>query len=271
MKILFFTTAFNSLAQRAWLEFDRLNHQIKVHIVNEVLSMEKAVLEFKPDLIIAPFLKSKIPASIWKRHLCLVVHPGPVGDRGASSLDWAILKEEKEWGVTILQAGEKMDAGLVWASRKFPIRKVSKSNIYRHEITDMAIKGLFEAVDIIEKPANQRPESFKPYLARGKWRRTTTQKDFSFSWDEYADDILRKICAADGSPGVLVDFFGQDYFAYGGHLEKVLKGIPGQILAKRDELSVPMSSISSSPKSIIRSSICSGDTTSEGRTSWISS
>ncbi len=34
MKILFITTSFNGLSQRAWVELDRLNHQVKVHVVS---------------------------------------------------------------------------------------------------------------------------------------------------------------------------------------------------------------------------------------------
>jgi putative two-component system hydrogenase maturation factor HypX/HoxX len=64
-----------------------------------------------PDLIIAPMLKIAIPEEVWSRHLCLIVHPGIKGDRGPSSLDWAIANHEKIWGVTILEAADAFDAG----------------------------------------------------------------------------------------------------------------------------------------------------------------
>ena len=52
--------------------------------------MLEAVEREHPDLIVAPMLKQVIPASIWQHHTCLIVHPGIKGDRGPSSLDWAI-------------------------------------------------------------------------------------------------------------------------------------------------------------------------------------
>ncbi|MDQ6889545.1 MAG: hydrogenase maturation protein, partial [Bacteroidota bacterium] len=113
MKILFIITSFNGMSQRAWVELDRLDHKVKVHIASSPENMEDAVSEYEPDLIIAPYLKSAIPENIWKKYKCFIVHPGIPGDRGSSSLDWAILNNEKEWGVTILQATEKMDAGPV--------------------------------------------------------------------------------------------------------------------------------------------------------------
>ena len=102
MKILFLTSAFNGMAQRAWIELDRLNHQVRVQIATNPAAMEAAVEEFQPELIIAPYLKKKIPENIWKKNVCLIIHPGVKGDRGASSLDWAILNNEKQWGVSIL-------------------------------------------------------------------------------------------------------------------------------------------------------------------------
>ncbi len=236
MKILFLTTSFNGMAQRAWIELDRLNHQVKVQIASDENAMETAVAEHHPDLIIAPFLKVKIPKSIWENHTCLIVHPGIPGDRGASSLDWAILNDEKEWGVTILQATEKMDAGDIWASYKFPMRDTSKANLYRHEVTQAAMKGLLEAVDQFQNtnfdpiPLHESRE-----VSKGQWNRRTQQADLQFSWEEKASNILRKINAADSEPGVLIRLFGEPYFAFGGHYEETLTGQPGQILAQRNK------------------------------------
>ena len=55
-------------------------------------SRGEAVDLFRPDVVLAPFLKRAIPPSVWRRYICLIVHPGPPGDRGPSSLDWAILR-----------------------------------------------------------------------------------------------------------------------------------------------------------------------------------
>ena len=73
-------------------------------------AMIAAVSREVPDLIIAPMLKIAIPEEVWSRHHCLIVHPGIKGDRGASSLDWAIANHEKIWGVTILEAADEFDA-----------------------------------------------------------------------------------------------------------------------------------------------------------------
>lgn len=65
------------------------------------------------DLILAPFLTKTVPEDVYAnpRTPCIIVHPGIEGDRGRHSLDWVLYQRQAEWGVTLLQAVEEMDAG----------------------------------------------------------------------------------------------------------------------------------------------------------------
>ena len=135
-----------------------LGHEVTVAVVDSAAAMEAAVSAHRPQLIVCPFLKTLIPESIWKRHRCLIVHPGPRGDRGPSSLDWAIELGMREWGVTVLEASGEVDAGEVWATRNFPTRAVGKSSLYRHEVRRAAIEALLEAIGrIVDGGARARP------------------------------------------------------------------------------------------------------------------
>ncbi|MGE5770410.1 MAG: formyltransferase family protein, partial [Betaproteobacteria bacterium] len=136
MRILFLTHSFNSLSQRLYCELSERGHELSVEFDIADAVAEEAVALFKPDLIVAPFLKRAIPEAIWSQHICLVVHPGVVGDRGPSALDWTIQGGRRDWGVTVLQAEAEMDAGPVWASATFPMRAARKSSIYRNEVTE---------------------------------------------------------------------------------------------------------------------------------------
>lgn len=235
MKIQFITTAFNGMAQRLWIELDKLNHQVYVVIPKSTEQLISETNQFKPELIIAPFLTSKIPEEIYKNYKCLIVHPGIKGDRGASSLDWAILNQKKTWGVTILEAAKKMDSGDIWAFNEFEMRDVSKGEIYRNEVTQAASKGILQALE------NYNNSSFKAEVLddtnpeiTGKWNNKTTQKDFQFSWDDDTQDIIRKINASDSSPGGLIQIFSKEFYVYGAHFEGDLKGKSGAILAQRN-------------------------------------
>ena len=139
MRILFLVHGFNSLSQRLYAELARDGHELSLELdIHERVTLD-AVALFHPDLILAPFLKRAIPVSVWKRHICLIVHPGPPGDRGPCALDWAILRGVPTWGVTVLQADARLDAGPIWASALFPMRAAPKSSLYRNEVTEGAV------------------------------------------------------------------------------------------------------------------------------------
>ena len=126
LRILFVVSAHNSLSQRVFVALSDLGHDVSVEVVDCSAAIEAAVARHTPELIVCPMLKSIIPESVWSRHRCLIVHPGPRGDRGPSSLDWAIELEMAEWGVTVLEATGEVDGGDVWASRTFRMREAGE-------------------------------------------------------------------------------------------------------------------------------------------------
>lgn len=202
MRILLLCHSFNSLSQRLYAELAAEGHTLSVELDIHDAVTEEAVRLFAPDLVLASFLKRAIPASVWRRVPCLVVHPGVVGDRGPSALDWAVLEGEAEWGVTVLQAEAEMDAGPIWASRGFPLRPARKASLYRREVTEAAVAAVREAIARFsagEKPIplDQHPQ------ARGRWRPLMRQAQRAIDWQ--SDDtatVMRKLYAADGFPGV---------------------------------------------------------------------
>src|SRR2546425_979812 len=235
MKIVFLTTAHNSLSQRAFVELVDRGHTVVVVIASSEEVMLEAVEREHPDLIVAPMLKKVIPASIWQKYTCIIVHPGIKGDRGPSSLDWAILNACEEWGVTLLQAGAEMDAGDVWASRTFSMRVRSKSHLYRHEVTEAAIQGLLETIAKFEsKTFVPEPLDYSREDVKGRLQASIKQADRAIDWTEPSASILRKIRCADSFPGILDTVLGRQCYLYGAHEEDVLRGTPGEIIAKRD-------------------------------------
>ncbi|EQD47011.1 formyl transferase domain-containing protein, partial [mine drainage metagenome] len=86
MRILLLTHTFNSLTQRLFVDLTAREHEVSVELdINDSVTTE-AVTLFRPHLILAPYLRRAIPESVWRNHVCLIVHPGIVGDRGASAL-----------------------------------------------------------------------------------------------------------------------------------------------------------------------------------------
>ncbi|MDJ0654096.1 MAG: hydrogenase maturation protein [Xanthomonadales bacterium] len=232
MRILLLCHSFNSLSQRLFVLLGELGHELSVEFdVNDGVTLE-AVELFQPDLVVAPFLKRAIPEAVWSRYTCLVVHPGIVGDRGPSALDWAILNGERRWGVTVLQANAEMDGGDIWATHEFDMRDASKASLYRNEVTDAAASAVVEAIEKIQS-GSFRPTPLDPARARGIKRPLVTQQDRAIDWQR--DDtamVLKKIRSADGFPGLRDEIAGREVFLYDASPAPGWSGEPGLLLAR---------------------------------------
>ncbi len=234
MRILLLTHSFNSLAQRLWVELTEAGHVVSVEYdVNDGVTRE-AVTRFRPDVIVAPFLKRAIPRDVWENTVCLIVHPGIRGDRGPSSLDWAVLDGESRWGVTCLQANAEMDAGDIWAWREFAMRDAAKSSLYRHEVTRGAVESVREALENIRSGSRwPRPLDYADPDIRGKWRPQVKQQDRAIDWSRDTNaDAVRKIRSADGHPGVLDRLFERDVYLYDAWPDDRLSGPPAAVVAR---------------------------------------
>lgn len=229
MQVLLIASAFNSLTQRVHAELRDHGHQVAVELAVPGNSLTSAVDRHQPDLIVAPMLRTAIPKEIWSSRTCLIVHPGPVGDRGPSSLDRAVQERQPRWGVTVLQAVEEMDAGDVWASVECAVPPVAKSDLYRGEIADAALEAVLLAVGRFASgaytPQPQLTGHARPYL-RQEHRRIDWHSDST-------ERVLRVLRAADSQPGVRDELLGGEWYLHGGYPEGRLRGRPGELLATR--------------------------------------
>ncbi|MFD9813413.1 enoyl-CoA hydratase-related protein [Streptomyces sp. NPDC059080] len=235
MHILLIASAVNSLTQRVFAELGEDGHSVAVELALGEESLRDAVRRHAPEVIIAPMLTTVIPRDIWSAYPCLVVHPGPVGDRGPSSLDWAIHEGAREWGVTVLQAGAEMDAGDVWASVPCALPPRGKSDLYRGEIGDAAVEAVLLAVRRFASgrylPRPQRadgPDGTR--CARPYFDQSLRRIDWA---SDTGETVLRTLRTADSQPGVLDVLGGAEWYLHGGCAEDTLRGRPGEILATR--------------------------------------
>ena len=229
MRILCLTQSFNSLSQRLFCELGALGHEVSIEFDIADSVTEEALALFRPDLLIAPFLKRAIPELVWRSLPCLIVHPGIEGDRGPSALDWAIQHRLPSWGVTVLQAEAEMDAGPVWASVNFPLRHAKKSSLYRNEVTEAAVQAVLEAV------SRFAAGTLQPRRVPGQAQALMRQADRALDWAAMGTaEILARIQAADGLPGVLDSLFGQPCRLFDAWPESTLRGEPGSLLARRE-------------------------------------
>lgn len=235
MRILLLSSAFNSLTQRVWDELCARGHHVSVELYADAERVSAAASAAQPDLVLCPYLKQRVPAEVWSRFPTVILHPGPVGDQGPSSLDYAILDNEPVWGVTALGAAEELDSGPVWASRTFPMpaEPVRKSALYGGPVTAAAVACALEVVALAADPSRsptalgEAPRS----VPNARKRPMLTQADRRFDWASDAVDIVRAIRAADGFPGIRTVLAGHEVSVFDARLGTGT-GTPGELIGR---------------------------------------
>lgn len=249
MRILLLTHTFNGLAQRLFVALREAGHSVSVELDIADAVTEETVALWNPDVVLAPYLKRRIPESVWSQRLCLVVHPGPPGDRGPSALDWALLQGRREWGVTVLQAVHEFDAGPVWAWRPFAVPGgITKAGLYRRGVCEAAVPAVMEA---LARVVPGSPHAGQPAGAAGAlvpaagtgWRPLITREQRAIHWVQHgSEEALRRIRSADSHPGAVAELFGEFCRVYDVHpstpttrarVSALAWAAPGTALARR--------------------------------------
>lgn len=206
MKILLLASAFNGLTQRVWCTLREQGHEVGVELApahSAPESLTRAVERIDPDLILCPFLKHRVPEEVWRRWTTVIVHPGPVGDRGPSSLDHTLLGQGPRWGVTALSAVEEMDAGPVWACSTFDVPAgITKSALYNSRVADAAMECVATVIRKVQSGERPVPAAELPQPVPGTGELPLLRRSaFELDWRASATELARRIAAADGAPG----------------------------------------------------------------------
>ncbi|WP_169811086.1 enoyl-CoA hydratase-related protein [Nocardia amamiensis] len=236
-RVLILASANNGLTQRATLAVRRSGRTAQIAIVHCESDIRRAVEANRFDIAVCPYLTTKIPADIYLRRTCVILHPGPVGDRGPHALDWAISEREPLWGVTALTAVEEMDAGPVWSTRTFALPWRRKSAVYNTVVADAAIECLLEALDKAGRGLSPTPQTETPQqVAHARPRPAMRRGDRRIRWSDDATTILSLIHASDGSPGASATIADLPMLVYDAdHGRNDPPAAPGTVLGRRED------------------------------------
>jgi len=235
MRILLLATSFNALTQRIYVELAERGHELSVELDVNDDGAAQAMRLFRPELVIAPFLRRAIPEAVWRNVRCLIVHPGPVGDRGPAALDWAILEGHAKWGTTLIEANATFDAGDIWATRNFDLRAAAKSSLYRDEVTEAAVACVIETIAKIERGVTTGQPLSDASPNGGAWRPAIKIEERAIEWSSDATEtVMRKLHAASGQPGSPDIILGLSGRLHDAWPEDALRGPAGAVIGWRD-------------------------------------
>jgi methionyl-tRNA formyltransferase len=169
----------------------------------------KALAEVEPDLIVVAAYGQILPSSILDlpRFGCLNVHASLLPKyRGAAPIQWAILNDESETGVTIMKMDAGLDTGDILAQDKTVIVPEDNAQTLQDRVARLGAELLMNTIpDYVEgkiAPRKQPPEqaSHAPKISK---------EDGRLDWKQPARTLWNRVRAFTPWPGAYTYYGGQ--------------------------------------------------------------
>ena len=141
-------------------------NNIKLYKVNKINDPRTIVLikDSNPNLILESGWSQIVSKEILEipNKGCIGIHNSFLPkNQGAASLNWALIKGEKEWGVTLFYLGEKIDQGDIIDQRKFDIDDSDDINALFDKADSLAVDMLRTNLSLIKDGKASRKKQNK--------------------------------------------------------------------------------------------------------------
>ncbi len=170
----------------------------------EVLAEFKAL---KPDLQVMAFVTLFVPEEFLNAPTkgSIQYHPSLLpAYRGASAINWQIIKGEKEAGLSIFWPDNGLDTGDVLTTRKTPIGPSDTlGTVYFDRLFPMGVEAMMESVDLVKAgkaPRIKQDESKATY--EGRCGPGNAKIDWGKPWEQI-DRLIRGCNPAPGATTTL--------------------------------------------------------------------
>ena len=181
------------------------------------------VLQFAPQAFVT------IP-----KHGTIQYHPSLLPKyRGPSSINWPIVRGEKETGLSIFRPTDGLDEGAVILQKKTPIGdNDTLGTVYFDRLFPMGVQAMLEAADRVLAGKHQETVQDESQASYEGWFR---EAEARIHWHNHVDAIHDLIRGADPAPGAWTTLGGQKLQLYDSRKERArtfgaVRGKIGEIL-----------------------------------------
>ena len=157
----------------------------------------------KPDLQVMAFVTLFVPEEFLNipTHGSIQYHPSLLPlYRGASAINWPIIKGEKETGLSIFWPDNGLDTGDVLVQKKTPISGTDTlGSIYFDRLFPMGVEAMLESVDLVKSGKARRiKQDHSKATYEGKCGPDNAKIDWGKPWEQI-DRLIRGCNPAPGA------------------------------------------------------------------------
>jgi len=154
-----------------------------------------------PDMVVLVAFGQILPKEViqFPRMGCINVHPSLLPKyRGAAPIQWALIRGEKETGITTIMMDEGVDTGDILLQRKTAIEPDENFDRLHDRLALMGAEVLTETIEgLLQGNIHRRPQD----AAQASYAPRLKKEDGLIRWDADAREIKNFISGLSSTPG----------------------------------------------------------------------
>jgi len=177
-------------------EATKINN-VSFELSSNVKKLKEEIIKYAPDLLVVVSYPKLIPADILNipKFGAINVHTGALPKyRGYHPLNWALIKDEKQVGVTVHYLDKGMDSGNIIEQKNIIVSNYDDINTIKKRLSKEAPKILWRAIGKIIR-SKGKYKGIQQSDADVIFAPKRSEEDSKISWENNTRDIFNKIRA----------------------------------------------------------------------------
>lgn len=155
--------------------------------------MMRRIADFNADLLVVIAFGQKVSQAVigLQKHGAINVHGSLLPKyRGAAPIHWAMMNGEAETGISIITLADRMDAGLILAQDKLPIKPDDTFQTMHDKLAKLSVPVLMKTIEQLE---NGTATFTKQDESQVTYAHKLQKKDGFVDWEKPADQLANQI------------------------------------------------------------------------------
>ncbi len=216
---------------------------VRQHPSFKAPAIREEFVALNADLAVLAFVSQIVPEQVFSvpRLGSICFHPSLLPKyRGASAINWALIKGETMTGITLFWVDRGIDTGPILLQKEVPVDPSDTTgSLYFNKIFPLGIEAIGEAVDLI-KTGN--PPRIIQDESKASYDPPCRDEHAQIDWSKPAADVYNLIRGCDPQPGAHASLRGQLLRLFDARLQRgASASLPGEVIdIGADEITIAL-------------------------------
>ena len=200
---------------------------VRQHTSFKAPAIREEFVALNADLAVLAFVSQIVPEQVFSvpRLGSICFHPSLLPKyRGASAINWALIKGETVTGLTFFWVDRGIDTGPILLQKEVPVDpNDTTGSLYFNKIFPLGIEAVGEAVDLIKRG---NPPRIIQDESKASYDPPCRDEHAKIDWSKPAADVFNLIRGCDPQPGAHTTFRGKLLRIFDARLQRGTSASP---------------------------------------------